>query len=109
MDLFGFACSGVALLWTVAVELRLQATFGKMFTDFGGELPALTLLCLRPWFPLVLGLLPLGLVLDGLLRQVAPPGRVVRAVSAAVLAVLAPVLFLVGVYLPIFSLAGAIR
>jgi hypothetical protein len=78
LDIAGLASAGFALLWAAFVVVQVQPTFWKMFADFGEQpLPAFMQLCMQPWFPLALGIVPLGVACIGILR---PAPRRVRTV-----------------------------
>jgi hypothetical protein len=86
-------------------------SFAAVFRDFGDaeRLPALTRLAISGWFPIALGLVVgTGVTLG--VRQASDLGRR-RAwiVGAFVVGAAGFALCLVGVYLPIFALAGAIK
>jgi hypothetical protein len=108
-DKVGLAVGWVALLGALFLGFKVAPTFGKMFADFGGQVPAFTQLCLRPWFWLLAALLPFLVVADGVVRNASMRGRATRlAIAVVVVLALIPV-FLVGMYAPIFALASAIK
>jgi hypothetical protein len=108
-DKAGLAVGWAALMGALLVGFKIAPSFGRMFADFGGPLPPLTQLCLKPWFWLLAALLPCVVVGDGILRNAGTRGRAAR-LGVAVFLVLALVpLFWVGMYGPIFALSAAIK
>lgn len=97
----GFAMAGLGLVMT---------RFERMYADLGGPLPDLTAFAVRAHLPALLALSTLGLAAAAG-AGAALGRRWTRALLA--LALLVPVLggpvLLVAMYLPIFSIAGAIR
>ena len=108
-DLVGLGFAAFGLLWAVAAALVVAPFFGKSLADLGGALPAFTILCLSPWFPLVIALVPLGVASVGVLTNSAHSTRPVLMVVAIMLALAAPCVHLAGLCLPIVSLAGSIK
>lgn len=100
--LFGFA-------WSVVAVLVVAPKFAEMFADFGGELPAFTKLCLSPWFPFALGLMPLAVSGVGIATNAPRGSRVIFMAVAILLTLATPAVFLIGMYLPIFGISEAIR
>lgn len=107
--MIGLSCGAVTLLWSVAVVLRVGPVFRGMYEDLGGEVPFFTRLCLSPAFALVTGAVPLAIVMLGLVRSAGPRARLAAMVAALLAMFGLPAAFLAGMYLPIFSLAAAIR
>ncbi len=108
-DTVGLAFAGFALLWAAFAVVQVQPTFSKMFSDFRDPPPAFTQLCIQPWFPLAMGIVPLGVACIGLLR---PAPRRVRAVllGLTIFSSLAgPGVLLRGLYMPVFTLVGRIK
>jgi type II secretory pathway component PulF len=99
--------SGV--LWSLAAGFSAAPIFAKMFAEFGQDLPAFTALSLKPWFQILLALIPLVIVADGILRRATRRGRAVRMCLAIFLSLALPGVFLVGMYLPIFTISGAVK
>jgi hypothetical protein len=108
-EVVGFAFGALSLLWSAFAVIHLRPTFGKMFADFAGPLPGFTLLCLQPWFPILLGLAPWVVVGDSVMRGASTRGRAIRLGVTIFLTFALPGLFVVGIYLPIFSVAAAIE
>lgn len=101
-DLVGLAFGGVSLLWSAVVVLRLQPGFAALFDDLKVPIPAVTALMLKPWFQLLLGGVPLGVVIEGIVRRADRRGRAVRMVVAIVLTLALPAIFLAGLCLTDF-------
>ena len=101
----GFSAVGL-LLFPVAGR-----SFGSMFRDLGSgsHLPTLTTLAISGWFPMLLGLLVGTGVVVGVRPTVPLARRRILIVGAFVLGGIGFGLCLVGVYLPIFAIAGAVR
>ncbi len=85
--------------------------FEEMFRQIGtlGGLPAITRLALTWWFPVVVGLAPLGALLRGLMAGVPVPQRRTWVIGAFFMACIGLAICVYGVYLPIFDLAGKIK
>jgi hypothetical protein len=110
LDWVGMAAAGFSALGLLVFPVAGRS-FAAMFQDFGSpeHLPTLTKLATSWWFPMLFGLLvAIGLVLGT--RRASPLGRR-RAwiVGAFVLGGAAFALCLVGAYLPIFAVAGAMK
>lgn len=90
--------------WALLATFGVAPSFEAMFRDFGGPLPHLTALMLRPWGPLSLAFFSLGAVL--IVWRSAPGGALALAIGSLVIQ---PALFLVAMYLPIFAIAGAVK
>lgn len=105
----GLAFGACGLLWSATATVILAPTFAKMFSDFGGKLPAFTELCLTQWFPLTLGLVPLAVVGAGIFGAATRKLRAILMSVAIFLTLALPVGFLIAMYLPIFSIAGAVK
>jgi hypothetical protein len=101
----GFSALGL-LLFPVAGR-----SFGSMFRDLGSgeQLPALTKLAISGWFPILLGLVVLSLVLTGLRRALPLSRRRLALVGAFVLGGAGIGVCLIGIYLPIFAVADAVQ
>ncbi len=108
-DIVGLAFAVFGLLWSAAAAIQIQPHFKAMFADFGQQLPLFTELCLKPWFPLALGLVPLIVVGEGIARRLTRRDRVLRTGLAIFLTLALPGVFLIGMYLPIFSIASAVK
>lgn len=103
VDVFGFTVAALSALFAVVNVTVLQPAFVQMFEDFGGALPWLTRLMLKPPVPLVLGLVPFGIVVSRVGE------RSVRVVAASVFAVAQVFVSVLALYLPVWSLAGKIQ
>jgi hypothetical protein len=111
LDWIGVVVTVLALLGTCVLSLN-AGVFGGMFKDLGTRgLPLLTRLVLRPWFGFLLALPSAAMVTVAVLRhQRSSLGRRrALVVVAFVLALLAAGVILVGLYQPIFSMAGAVK
>jgi hypothetical protein len=107
-DVVGLALAGAGLLAATAA-ISMQPTFHTMFSDYGQALPTVTVLFLQPWFLGLVGMVPLAVVLDGVLRRASRRGRSLRMKVSILLALAVPVMFLAAMYLPVFASAPAIR
>jgi len=88
----------------------MGSSFAAMFRDFGNaQLPALTQLVITGWFPPILGLLVAGATARGLRGAMPLVQRRLWILGAMVLAGVSIGVCVVGVYLPIFTLAGNIK
>lgn len=108
MDWVGVVGAGLAVLGLLAFPM-VAASFSAMYADFGGSsLPALTNFVTLPFTPLLLASVPLGLLIFGLRPGVSLGHRRVQVVAAFVLSWIFVAVSVVGLYLPIFEIAGAI-
>jgi hypothetical protein len=110
-EIVGFSFSGLGVLWSAIAAIVLQPAFSRMFVDFGSAdaIPPFTHLCLRPWFPLSLAVLPMLPVGVGVLSRATRPIRVALMSLAILLTLALPAVFLVGMYLPIFRITALIK
>ncbi len=87
-------------------------SYAAMYRDFGSheQLPALTKLATSGWFPTVLATVVVSCMVLGVFRP-GTPLSVRRAwiVGAFLVGCAGFALCLVGTYLPVFALAGAVR
>ncbi len=85
--------------------------FEQMFRELGGEMPALTRFVLSFWGAPVLSIIPLGCMSTALFfRRSAPIGeRRILLVVAFGLTVVGSAIYLLGLYLPIFTIADQIQ
>ncbi|MBI5482421.1 MAG: hypothetical protein HY906_26435 [Deltaproteobacteria bacterium] len=108
-DFVSLAITGAALAALVLLATVWLPSMAKMFDDFGGTPPRLTRLVLASfWAPGCALFLGLGAAAAALI----PSRRALRTallVAVAVLAVLAAATVVLGVYLPVFQLAAAVR
>ncbi len=86
-------------------------TFSSMFRDFGSsdQLPLLTQAAVSSWFPIALAAVALATLARGIRATIPLRRRRKWVVCAFLLGGFGFGLCLVGAYLPIFSLAGAVR
>ena len=110
LDWIGFTVAALGVLWSgVLIPLVFAPRFAQMFADFGGRLPAFTLLVLKQWPPMLASMIPmamLGMAAAGD-RPVATRRRLIVAAFVAGGALVGVLLW--GLYLPIFELAGKIQ
>ncbi len=106
--------AGLVAIW--AIQLAVVPSFGGMFRDFGGELPALTLAVLRPIVASIATGIGVTLAAAGIalrLAQRSPNGALSIGTLAIGMAAFVPALtvplMLYAMYLPIFALADAIQ
>lgn len=105
MNVAALVVSAFGVLWALLASFFVAPNFVKMFADFGSELPTITKLFVGPWAPLALAVTSFGVVV-GTLRLSA---KWVPLVVAIITTLLQPAIFLLAMYLPIFSLAGRIQ
>jgi uncharacterized BrkB/YihY/UPF0761 family membrane protein len=100
----------VAALAAIALAVFpfIAASFARVFRDLGGELPLFTRIVLVPWQP-VLALASAGLIVFGLRSRRPLRQRRVALASAFALAFFGFAANVIGLYLPIFALAGSIK
>ncbi|MBL8924030.1 MAG: hypothetical protein JNJ54_34555 [Myxococcaceae bacterium] len=99
------AISALGVPWALLATFKLGPTFSAMFADFATALPWLTMLVLQPWAPLALAL---GSFVAVAVSSTAAPKWAPLVIALATLAAQVA-LFLIGMYLPIWSLAGQVR
>ncbi len=87
---------------------QIQPSFRAMLADFGAPLSLLSRVALSPTFALLAGLLPLGLAGTALSLDRQSPARAALQVAAMAIAVLLPVGFFLGAYLPVLELTSRI-
>ena len=108
-DIVALCFTALGVLALIGETLYLR-TFEEMFRDFGGGLPAFTTLVLRVKLPAVLAGSGVALAVIGIaLRLRSLPGAIEALIAAAVLACGGAALCLYAFYLPIYSIAGAIK
>src|ERR1700737_3718803 len=71
-DIVGLAFGALGLFWAGVVVLAIQPVFAKMFAEWRIPLPGFTELCLKPWFPFAIQLIPILLVSTGVIRGAKP-------------------------------------
>jgi hypothetical protein len=109
-DIAGLASAGLALLCAAFVLLIFQPRAAMMFADFGDKpLPAFQHLCMQQWFPLTLGILPLGVACIGLLRQTPLRVRAVLMRLTIFLSLAGSGVLLTGVFMPVHVLGYALE
>ena len=109
-DVIGIGFSVFGLLLATATVIAIQPTYVAMFRDFGdAQLPHLTLICLRPWFPFIFaGMGPLLITSAAVARLPAATRAAFLLATIAALLIGAGV-FLYGMYLPLFAIADSIK
>lgn len=108
-DFVALAFSSIGLAGALVLSLVIAPVFTKMFSDFGGELPLLTSLCLRGWFLPLLSLVPFVVVIAGVIRR-APERSRARGMWLAVGWVFAlQLVFQVAAALPLSAIASALQ
>lgn len=109
LDWLGTVVAGFSAL-ALAMFPITGRSFAGMFNDLGSraELPLLTRLATTTWFPLLLVIPVVTTLALGLRGRHALSTRRLWIVSAFLLGGVSFAVCLVGVYLPIFSIAGAI-
>jgi hypothetical protein len=109
LDWLSAAIASLGAMFCCLVALYIGPRFQKMFADFGSELPALTRLALMPWFPLLLGLIPVLMIALALVGKTSLGVRRGLIVGALFLSLSASGLCLYGIYGPIFVVARAFK
>ena len=110
LDGIAAVITSVAIAGLLTIPLWLAPHFAAMYQALGGEIPLLTRAVLSPWFGPGCALLPLASLGYALAaRKATLHSRRRLIVLGFVLAAGAGALCLVGLYLPLFSLAGAIE
>ena len=101
------------LAWALGLSLAVMPffvlpTFRAMFHEFGGVLPLPTRVVLSPAFSLAMAGLSIGFGVSAVLatRRTA---RVALAVAALTVGLIGFAMLFVGLYWPIFTLAGSIQ
>ena len=109
LDVAGIVTAGLGAVGLFLFPLA-SGPFAAVFKDLGNaDLPALTRIALSTWFPLSLGaIVSCGAVL-GLRGGGSLARRRALILGSSVLAAGGVIACVVGMYLPIFSLAGAIK
>lgn len=109
IDILALVFATLCILEAIA-GLFAQQLYGKMFADIGNApLPSFTILMLQPSTLIVAGLAPMALVAEGVVRARSESAVLSRCVIAIVTMLTLPAAFCIGMYLPIFALAGAIQ
>ncbi|MFZ5444053.1 MAG: hypothetical protein ACOZQL_28875 [Myxococcota bacterium] len=108
IDIVGIVVALVCLVEAI-VGVAVQPSYRRLFEDFSVQLPALTRFVLHPLSALLPALVPAIVVGEGIARRRSERGMVARVVVAIALMLIGPALFLIGSYLPIFTVAGAVK
>ncbi|HEY0881796.1 MAG TPA: hypothetical protein VGD87_09705 [Archangium sp.] len=108
IDILALFFATVGLIEAV-VCLVLQPGYRQLFTEFATALPPLTVLMLQPATLVVWGLVPLLVVSEGVWRRRSERTLIALTVMAIVCAIALVVVFGVAMYLPLWSVADAVR
>jgi len=100
LDWLGAAIAWLGTMFCCLFALFIGPWWHEVLVDFGVEIPALIQLALRPWFPLLLGLIPTVMVALALVRKTSLGVRRGLIVAAAFLSLLASGFCLYAVYAP---------
>lgn len=89
---------------------KIALAFGEMYADFGGSLPNLTQIVIKPWFSISLGIICLCIFSLQWLTPVRNSLKRRRAVIVLsfLTATASSALCIIGLYQPVFRAAGAI-
>jgi hypothetical protein len=89
---------------------KIAFSFEKMFEDFGGPLPALTIIVLKPWFSILLGIFCTGIFSLQWIKpiKISLKRRRTVIVLSIITASTAYAICIIGLYKPIFNIAGSI-
>lgn len=107
IDVVALLLVGVLILEGVGLTIGSRS-FALMFRDFGSKLPWLTRLFMLPVVPLGVVLGCAAFAIEGVVRRRPEPAMMMRVVVEIVIGVVLLGAFLVAMYLPVFSLAGAV-
>jgi hypothetical protein len=92
------------------LPLIVRPRFVAMFADFGGPLPLVTRLVVRPWFLPLVATVPAALLVVAVVRRASRPSvRRGLVVAAFALALVQGAFSVWALYAPIFALADAVR
>jgi uncharacterized BrkB/YihY/UPF0761 family membrane protein len=107
LDYVAAIVAGLAA-FALAVFPFIAASFARIFRDIGGELPLFTRIVLVPWQPL-LALASAALIVFGLRAKKPVSQRRLALAGAFAVAFFTFAANVIGLYLPIFALAGNIK
>jgi hypothetical protein len=109
LDIAGIVTSALGAIGLFLFPLA-SAPFAAMFKDLGGaELPVLTRVALTAWFPLLLGGIASTCAFLGARLRGSISRRRALIVVAVLVAGAGVIACVIGMYLPIFTLAGSIK
>jgi hypothetical protein len=111
LDWIGLAMIVPFVVALLAAPLVVTPAFASMFAEFGSEgaLPAITQLVMSWWVPTALALVPIGLTIAAITGHRSLGVRRLLGVTAFLAGLGGCVFYLVGLYAPIFEIAGAVR
>lgn len=111
LDWIGVIMTAGTVVALIVLPRVAAPWFEIMYRDLGGEMPALTRFVLSAWGGPVLSIIPAALLFVGLVLQKDAPiaQRRLLLVLAFVATVIGSALYLFGLYLPIFTIAGNIQ
>lgn len=111
LDWIGLVSVAPAVAFLLAAPLVVTPAFAELFANFGSDsnVPAITRLVMAWWLPPALALVPAALVIAAISGQRALARRRLLGVAAFLCGAAGVALYLVGMYAPIFAIAGAVR
>jgi hypothetical protein len=111
LDWIGVVVAIVATLGLFAFPIGVAPTWKSMLADFGGTMPSITDLVLRPWFTPTLALVPTVLLVGTWRGRTFYRIRIRRGliVAAFAWATAAVAFTMIAMYQPVFQMAGAIQ
>ncbi|MBX7098741.1 MAG: hypothetical protein K1X89_13620 [Myxococcaceae bacterium] len=109
LDWMGALVAALGGLFCLQFPFFTAPSFKAMFADFGGQLPAITVLGLTPWFPLLVGAIPLAVLTFALAGKLGLGQRRAMIVGAFALSLGSGGLCVYAMYAPIVAIAGNIK
>jgi hypothetical protein len=111
LDWIGLVVVVPAVVFLLAAPLVVTPGFAEMFASFGSDssLPAITRLVMSWWLPPVLAVVPVALVLAAITGRRSLGTRRLLGVVAFLCGAAGAALYLVGMYAPVYAIAGAVR
>lgn len=109
LDWIGTSLACLGTLACLQFPFFVAPAYKGMFADFGGPLPTATGLVLSLWFPLLVGLAPLVLLVLGLATNVALSTRRILIVASFLVSLGDFGFLVISLYLPLFEIARAIQ
>lgn len=109
-DIIGAVLAATPVVVLLVFPFLWGRAFAQLFADLGGaKLPLLTRIATSTWAPLLGALAGAGLLGASLRRGVRPSTRRWLVVGAFLVGASFIVVLFVGLYLPLFALAGSIK